>query len=294
MSRSAIPRLALAATLLAGCGSGGADNPPSSGRWPALDPPSGERAVIWAVGDGADGSPAARKVARRIRRGKPDWFLYLGDIYEGDSLSQYRRHYGGVYGRLNRLTAPTPGNHEWPAHRSGYDRYWSRARGTPPPAYYAFSIAGWRILSLNSEIAHGPESPQLRWLGSELRRRRSNCAIAFWHRPRYSAGFHGDQKDIAPVWRTLEGHAVLVLNAHDHDLQRFRRRDGIVELIAGAGGHRRYPVDHARKGLAFADDRHYGALKLVLRRGQAAFAFVSASGGRLERGRVRCGPIPAA
>jgi calcineurin-like phosphoesterase family protein len=228
-------------------------------------------------------------VAQRIRTSRPDWFLYLGDIYEGDDLSQYRRNYGRVYGRLNRITAPTPGNHEWPAHRRGYNRYWKRAKGASPPAYYAFSLAGWRILSLNSEVAHGPGSRQVRWLRRELRRRQGNCTIAFWHRPRYSAGFHGDQRDMAPVWRALSGHAALVVNGHDHDLQRFRRRDGIVELIAGAGGHGRYPVDRARKGLAFADDRHYGALKLVLRRGRAAFAFVSASGRRLDSGRVRCG-----
>src|SRR4051794_28212929 len=284
--------LALVATLLAGCGAAGAENP-GGGSWPQLDPPRHEaRAVVWAVGDGADGSAVARKVARRIRRAHPNWFLYLGDVYEGDSLSQFRRNYGGVYGGLDKITAPTPGNHDWRYHRAGYDRYWNQIKGGRPPAYYAFSLAGWRIISLNSEVAHGGRSRQVQWLRGELGRRPGNCTLAFWHRPRYSAGFHGNQRDIAPLWRALRRHAVLVLNGHDHDLQRHRRRDGIVELISGAGGHGRYPLKHHYKGLAFGDDRHYGALRMVLRRGRASFAFFSASGHRLNSGRVGCSAAP--
>lgn len=290
MPHSRPRNLFIAAALLAGCGTAGAEDP-GGGRWAQLHAPrERSRAVVWAVGDGGDGGGAARKVARRIAKGRPDWLLYLGDVYEGSGLGEYRRNYGRVYGRLARITAPTPGNHEWPSHRTGYDRYWKRVRGTRPPAYYAFSLAGWRILSLNSEVAHGRRSRQVRWLRNELRRRGGTCTLAFWHRPRYSAGTHGDQRDTAPLWRALRGHAALVLNGHDHDLQRFRRRDGIVELVAGAGGHGRYPVDRGRKGLAFGDDGHYGALRLVLRSGRATFAFVSAGGRRLDSGRVRCRP----
>jgi hypothetical protein len=286
---TATHRLALAATLLAGCGASAAVEDPGGGRWPQLHPPAQRvRAVVWAVGDGGDGGAAARKVARRIRSGRPDWFLYLGDVYEGANLNQFRRKYGRVYGRLARITAPTPGNHDWRWHRTGYDPYWKRVKGTRPPAYYAFSLAGWSVISLNSEVAHGPRSRQVRWLRRELKRRAGNCTIAFWHRPRYSAGFHGDQRDTAALWRALRRHAVLVLNGHDHDLQRYRRRDGIVELIAGAGGHGRYSLDHRRKGLAFGDDRHYGAVRIGLRRGRASFAFVSAGGRRLDSGRVGC------
>ena len=280
---------AAAAALLAGCSAATVDGA-GGGSWPALRPPAGKaRALVWAVGDGADGRRAAKRVARRIERSRPDWFLYLGDVYEGRTLSDYRRKYASVYGRLAAITAPTPGNHDWPWHRSGYDRYWSRAKGGGAPAYYAFTLAGWRILSLNSESAHGEGSRQMRWLRGELRGRRGTCRLAFWHRPRYSAGLlHGDQPDVAPFWRALRGHARLVLTGHEHDLQRMRRRGGITELVAGAGGHLRYPIDDSYRGLAFGDDRHYGALRLVLRPGRASFAFVTAGGRTLDSGRVRC------
>lgn len=40
------------------------------------------RSEVWAVGDGADGSPAARTLAREIIRARPDRLLHLGDVYE--------------------------------------------------------------------------------------------------------------------------------------------------------------------------------------------------------------------
>jgi hypothetical protein len=244
---------------------------------------------VWAVGDGADGGRPARRLVRRIRRSQPDWFLYLGDVYEGRSLGEFRRKYGRVYGTLARITAPAPGNHDWPSHRAGYDRYWARAKGSRPPAYYAFTLAGWHLLSLNSEAAHGRGSRQLRWLRRELRRRPGTCNLAFWHRPRYSAGLvHGDQPDMAPIWRALRGHAALVLNGHEHDMQRLRPRSGTTELVDGAGGHGLYPLGRGYPGLAFADAAHYGAVRLVLRRGRASFAFVTAGGRKLDSGRVRC------
>jgi predicted phosphodiesterase len=246
------------------------------------------RAVVWAVGDGADGKQPAKALARRIARGRPDRFLYLGDVYEHGTYKEFREHYHPVYGRFAKKTSATPGNHDWPRHRTGYDRYWKRITGRRPPRYYEFSLAGWQILSLNSEGPHEPGSAQVRWLERQVRSP-GTCRLAFWHTPRYSAGtVHRDQAHIAPLWDALRGRAALVVNGHEHNLQRLKAIDGITELIAGAGGHRHYPVNHDDPRLAFADDRHYGALRLVLRPGRAGFAFIDRRGRRLDSGRVSC------
>src|SRR5919109_2355302 len=83
---------------------------------------------------------------------------------------------------------------------------------------------GWRdgkLLSLNSEIAHGRHSRQARWLRHKTSTG-GNCRIAFWHRPRYSDGtFHGDQPDTAPLWNALKGRTRIVINGHEHDMQAF-------------------------------------------------------------------------
>jgi hypothetical protein len=245
-------------------------------------------ATVWAVGDGADGGSEGRAVAGRIARLGIDRLLYLGDVYPAGTASDYRANYATTYGRFAAITAPTPGNHEWPTVRQGYDPYWARVRHRAPPPYYAFTVAGWRILSLNSQVPHDAGSPQVRWLRREVRGR-GDCRIAFWHRPRYSAGTHGDAPDVQPLLDALRGHARITVHGHDHDMQRFARRDGIVEFVSGAGGTTRYPVQ-PRAGLAFGDARDDGALRLRLRRGAARFSFVSTAGRTLDAGRVSCDP----
>jgi len=200
-------------------------------------------ATVWAVGDGADGGAAARAVARRIAAGRPDRVLFLGDVYPDGTASDFRGGFRSVYGSLARRTAPTPGNHDWPNHDVGYDPYWRSVTGAATPPWYAFRVGGWEVLSLNSEAPHGADSAQLRWLRARLRSDTGTCRLAFWHRPLHSAGLHGDQHDVAPLEDALVGHAALVLNGHDHDLQRLRPARGIVSLVVGAGGHGRYGVN---------------------------------------------------
>ena len=58
-------RALVAAALLAGAG-------PS--------PAQSERAVVWAVGDAATPGERADRAAALVRRGRPDRFIYLGDV----------------------------------------------------------------------------------------------------------------------------------------------------------------------------------------------------------------------
>lgn len=244
-------------------------------------------AVVWAVGDGANGSNAARRVAGRILADHPDRVLYLGDVYERGSATDFRDRFATVYGPLASITAPTPGNHDWPAHVTGYDPYWRSVTGAPTPPWYAFTIGGWRIISLNSETPDNPE--QLRWLDRELRRTAGTCTLAFFHSPRFSAGRHGDQGAVAPLWDAVQGKAAIVVSAHDHDLQRFRVQKGTVQFVSGAGGRDRYALK-ADGRLAFGTDAVDGALRLSLSPGRADAAFVSADGSKLDGTTVPCKP----
>ena len=280
------PSLVALALILGLPGCAGEEGPPPPAAFtPAQAPARG--ALVWAVGDGDSGSDSAR-MAGVIRRSDPDLFLYLGDVYERGTAADFARRYAPTYGLLARRTAPTPGNHDWPNADTGYRPYWKRARGRRVPSYYALKAGGWEILSLNSEAPHGALSAQVRWLRARVRRP-GTCRLAFWHRPRFSAGAaHGDQPDVAPLWRTLVGRARLILGGHEHDSQRLRRRDGITQFVAGAGGrglHRLRPGD---RRLAFGDARHQAALRLSLRPGAARYAFVASSGRVLDRGSVRC------
>jgi acid phosphatase type 7 len=286
--------VALLLVLTDGCGSE-SDEQPSTSTTPGtpgalVDSDAREHAVVWAVGDGPDGGADARDVARLIRRARPDRLLYLGDVYENGTAQEFARNYDRIYGRLARRTAPTPGNHDWFNHAEGYDVYWRRAHGKAVPAYYSFRTGGWEVISLNSETEHGDNSPQVRWLRSQVKRA-GTCRLAFWHRPRYSAGdHHGDQPDVQQFWDALKGHAAVVVNGHEHDMQRFKRRDGITQFVSGAGGHDLYEVDEDRPDLAFGNNNKFGALRLELTRGRAAYRFVSVQGRTLDSGKVACSP----
>jgi hypothetical protein len=264
--------------------------PAGRGGTPFVRSVPGASAAIWAVGDGADGSDAGRLVADLVAGDAPDRLLYLGDVYELGTAEEFRRNYDSTYGPLARITAPTPGNHEWDNAPRGYDVYWRRALGRRTAHWYDFRAAGWQILSLNSETAHDARSPQHRWLRNRVRRPGS-CRIAFWHRPRFSAGSHGDQSDMEPLWKALRGRAVAVLSGHDHNMQRFRAVDGITQFVSGAGGRHRYDLRDDDPRLAFADERTFGALRLFLQRGRMDYAFFAADGGVLDEGTLRCRPL---
>src|SRR4051794_12345203 len=288
MRRFAIASLVLlvvAGSAWALASGGGADGHTIVNRaFPSPRPVS--RAVVWAVGDGASGNPAARRLARRIARDRPLRVLYLGDVYESGTPREFRTRMAGDYGALVKRMLPTPGNHEWGNRRVGYDAFWKRVTGHTTPWWYRLRIAGWDVLSLNSEAAHDADSPQVRWLRRAVAGG-GTCRLAFWHRPRWSAGRHGDQGDVAPLWNALRHRAALVLGGHDHDLQRFKRRDGIVEVVSGAGGRDLYPVERDRR-LARANGRRLGAVRIALAPGVARLRFEDIDGRMLDRSTVRC------
>jgi hypothetical protein len=243
--------------------------------------------IVWAVGDGADGSATAKGVAKRIAGDRPKRVLYLGDVYDTGTGPDFNRHFATVYGRLARRMAPTPGNHDWPHHATGYDPYWRRVKGRKLAPHYAFSVGGWRVISLNSETPD--DRAQLAFLHREVARAPGTCLLPFWHRPRFNAGLHrNEQADVDALWREVERKAPLVLSGHDHDYQRFRPVHGTAQYIVGTGGHERYHVNKSDPRLAFAKDGVFSALRMQLAPGVARLSFVTADGDVLDRSTVRC------
>jgi hypothetical protein len=241
--------------------------------------------IVWAVGDGGNGSPEAKRVAGMIARDHPSRVLYLGDVYEHGTAADFRERFATVYGSLAPRMLPTPGNHDWPNHATGYDPYWRKVKGRRLAHHYATAIGGWQLISLNSETPDN--AAQLRYLRRRLAGRR--CTLVFMHRPRFNAGAHHDEeRDVDAIWRALRGRARLLLAGHDHNLQRFKRVDGTTQLVIGAGGRERYAVNSADPRLAYSNDSADGALRMQLRPGVAQLRIVRAGGRTLDRSTVRC------
>jgi hypothetical protein len=251
---------------------------------------SKRRSVVWAIGDGANGGEHGRAVADMVAAHRVDRLLYLGDVYESGTADEYETNYRPLYGRFDAITAPTIGNHEWPNIATGYVPYWTAARGTPPPLWYAFAASGWQLISLNSNAPDSTSPAQLDWLRNEIDKtpRYGNCRLAFMHHPFFSAGVHGDLTSLQPIFRELRTHASIALSGHDHDMQRLHPIDGITQFVDGAGGNWLYPVNRDDPRVAFFDDTHYGALRLKLRPGKAVLSFVAEGGKTLDHSAVSC------
>jgi len=245
-------------------------------------------ATVWAIGDAGHDGEREATVAKLVKDANPDQLLYLGDVYETGTREEFQV-YDKLWGGLAPRTAPVLGNHERPNKVRGYNPYWRSKKGTAPPDRYSFRMAGWELIGLNSETRSAQLAQTARWLRKRVTRP-GDCRLVFWHSARYSAGLvHGDDPSIAPFWNAVAGHAKLVVNAHEHNMQRMRPRDGTVQLISGAGGHGNpYPLRSADPRLAFANDESDGALKIELAPGQAQLEFVDTDGQVLDSTVVRC------
>jgi len=279
----------LTAVLISSCSGG----EPEGGSVPFVISGGPGPATVWAIGDAGHLGERERPVARLIADANPDRLLYLGDVYETGTAEDFE-DYDALYGDLAQLTAPTIGNHEFPNRAEGYDPYWEGKKGRTPPAYYTTDIAGWEILSLDSQIFGDDQGEQLSWLRRKVAGP-GNCRLAFWHEPRYSAGETtggGDEPGVDDLWQSVQGKAALVINAHDHNMQRMKPVGGTVQFISGAGGHGfRYPLDEDDPRFDFLDEDHDGALRIRLSPGRATLDFVAVGGEVLDSSEVSCSRV---
>ena len=225
-----------------------------------------------------------------INSWNPNLFLYLGDVYERGSPSEFYNYYGSTgYGLFNSITDPTVGNHEYnyDGQAGGYTNYWGMNATTKH--YYSFDAGGWHFISLDANTIYNhqqPGSDQYQWLQADLAADTNPCTIAFWHQPLYNTGPEGQATNMQAIWSLLVSHGgVLVLNGHDHDYQRYAPLDwsgqpnanGVVEIIAGSGGHgiqtTQNPSLQPQPIMSDFNPGDFGALKLSLSAGTAKVEF---------------------
>jgi acid phosphatase type 7 len=280
------------------------------GAQPVRDPGS---VIIGAAGDiacppglrrnkpDACGMEGTAKVLEAIR---PDAVLTLGDHqYPSGSLPDFEASYADTWGAYRDITFPVPGNHEYetPGAR-GYFAYFGKRAGEPDKGYYSYDLGAWHLIALNSECDEiggcGDSDPQARWLRQDLEAHQRKCALAYWHRPRFSSGPHGNDSDLDALWRILAAErADVVLAGHDHDYERFTPMNadgeadpkGVTQFVAGTGGRSHYtfrtPKPTSKVRIAGRD----GVLRLQLTEQGYAWEFTAAQKGEvLDNGNGQC------
>jgi acid phosphatase type 7 len=260
----------------------------------ALTSPAGAVDVVVA-GDIASNGPGDTQTSDRVIALDPDVVLTVGDhAYPDGTASQFEEYYEPTWGRFRNITRPSPGNHDWrTSGAAGYEAYFGLRAGR----IRSFVLGSWRVISLDSNVRIGRQGARL---ATALAKDDRRCELLYFHHPRWSSGQHGNQRVVAPWWRTAYVNGVdVIINGHDHDYERFAKKrpkgkvaaDGIREFVVGTGGARTKPFADIRSGSQkrITGDDNWGVLRLGLRRGAYRWRFVDAdSGGTLDAGSSRC------
>jgi hypothetical protein len=229
--------------------------------------------VIAGAGDIATSGGKRAATADVLGAINPTVVFTLGDnAYPDGTLTQFQNYYNPSWGSFKTKTNPAPGNHDY--HTSGAGGYFSYFGSRAPAAYYAWNIGAWRFYSLNSEIAHDASSTQISWLKQDLAANPKACVGAYWHKPLFSSGQHGNIAGGRPFWDALyAANADLILVGHDHTYERFAPQNpsgqldtarGIREFVVGTGGAGLYAFPTIRPNSQVRQNSVWGVIKLTL------------------------------
>ena len=144
--------------------------------------------TVWAVGDGAYAGSNDVVVTNLIAAEPADRLIYLGDVYDAGTAAEFANYYQPTYGRFKAITKPTPRQPRVAQPCHGLRPYWGTAYTSPH--YYSFDSDGWTFAQPHSEEPFA-KVDTWRWLKSDIAAHPGNRTVAYWHRPRYSAGSHG-------------------------------------------------------------------------------------------------------
>jgi acid phosphatase type 7 len=246
--------------------------------------------VVLAAGDIASCSSDGDEQTAALLDAHRGTVLALGDLaYDDGSPEEFQSCFGPSWGRHKARIRPTPGNHEYNSGGSGYFAYFGAAAGPWKRGYYSFNLGRWHIVSLNSERDTASNGAQVRWLRRDLARAKARCVLAFWHRPRWTAGAYEDDARTAPFWEVLyTAGADVVLTAHDHNYQRYPplngrgeidRARGIRSFVVGTGGGGRFYDLRRDSRRRTANTGTWGLLRLMLRPSGYGWRFLPVAGG---------------
>ena len=264
----------------------------------ALPPVEKPDPVLIAAGDIARCNKDQDEQTAQLVEAIPGTVVTLGDhAYPNGTIDQFKDCYDPSWGRFKDRTYPVPGNHDY--HTAGATAYYTYfgSRASPQEknctkdckGYYSYDLGAWHIIALNSEIPHNAHSDQVRWLLDDLATHPSRCTLAYWHKPRFGSGNHGDNAWLQPFWQALYDHgADVVLNGHNHTYERFAPQTpdgevdperGIREFIVGTGGGGLTSFPRIEAASEVHEDTSWGVLKLTLHPTSYDWEFIPTAGG---------------
>lgn len=284
-------------------GQPGSANP--SPATPASATPSADDPVLVGAGDIGDCKTDNDEATAALLDGIPGTVMALGDnAYPNGAVAQYKDCYDPTWGRHKQRTRPIPGNHDYDTKgaRAYLDYFGEAAVNADGDPWYSYDLGEWHIIALDSECEETkdcvPNSRQGRWLRADLAASQATCTLAMWHVPRFSSGFHGNDKDLDDFWQILyDAGADVIVNGHDHDYERFAPQDpdavedrvkGIREFVVGTGGTALRPFEKLAANSELRVASIYGVLKFTLHPSSYEWQFIPTKGDFSDSGGAHC------
>ena len=217
----------------------------------------------------------------------PTKVLTLGDNqYENGELANFQTYYAPDWGRLRRITMPSPGNHD--PYSSGYAEYFRK------PQNYSYDLGAWHLISLDSTNV----SAAAAFLDADLPGRANRCILAYWHHPRFSSGAtHGNNAAMAPLFERLyAAGADVALTGHEHTYERFAKQTpaavaspaGLRQFVVGTGGRALHQMGALRANSEVRIAGTFGVLRMTLNSTSYSWRFQGEDGVTYDSGSDVC------
>ncbi|WDZ85607.1 DUF7594 domain-containing protein [Micromonospora cathayae] len=256
--------------------------------------PGTAETTLLAAGDIADCRTPWDEATAGILDVEPGTVAALGDLaYERGTSEEFAACYTPSWGRHRARTRPAVGNHEYlTPGATPYWNYFGAAAGPVGKGWYSYTVDTWHVVVLNSNCSEvggcGVGSEQERWLRADLAAHSARCTLAYWHHPLFASG-NRTYPQLRPLYQALyDAGAEVVLNAHNHQYERFAPQDptgaadpvrGIRQFIVGTGGRvltpdfgTVAPNSEVRNGAV------YGVLRLTLLPTEYRWRFLAPTG----------------
>ena len=250
-----------------------------------------EAPILVGAGDIADDRDFDEATAKLLET-IPGTVVTLGDnAYPNGTRANFESYYAPTWGRHKARTRPATGNHEYDTGTAAaYFDYFGAAAGDPAKGYYSYDMAGWHIVTLNTECTQvggcGIGDPQGLWLQSDLAAHANTCTLAVLHKPVFSSGARSDNG--RGYWSILyDAGADVVLSGHAHMYERFALQapdgqpdphHGIRQFVVGTGGADLHGVAELAPNTEAKSNTTFGVLKLTLHPSSYDWEFVPIAG----------------
>ena len=174
---------------------------------------------------------------------------------------------------------------------AGYFTYFANhgvtdAAGVNGKGYYSYDLGSWHVLALNTNCGQvggcGTNSPEEKWLRSDLAAHPAQCTLAYWHQASWSS-VTGGVPNTRTFWTTSSTAASIWCSiGHFHHYERFADLNAngqpvtsgarTREIIVGIGGESEGPFPTPIAG-SQVRIRAFGILALTMNSGSYSWDF---------------------